>query len=87
MKIAGLDSETLRAEAEGLELNLKLSEISSDLKNNKDINIALKETSKNEPGHLNTLILEKEADKFDLEEGATDASDDDINKALNELSR
>jgi len=78
MKIAGLDVKSLRAEAEVLAVNLELAEIKQSSEQNKRINVALKETAKSDPGHLNTLVLEREADAFDFDA----YYNQDINAAL-----
>jgi len=59
LKIAGLDPQGLQAEAEELEQQLRVAEI--NLRPTKSVETALRETSQNGPGHLNTLVLKKEA--------------------------
>ena len=59
LKIAGLDPQGLRAEAEELEQQLRVAEVS--LRPAKSVEAALKEASQNGPGHLNTLVLKREA--------------------------
>lgn len=68
LKVAGLDAYDLRAEAQALEVNIELAEIKEFSLQNKQINLALEESAKNDPGHLNTTILKREADTFGLEE-------------------
>ena len=59
LKIAGLDPQGLLAEAEELDQQLRVAEIS--LHPAKSIETALKEAAQNGPDHLNALVLKKEA--------------------------
>lgn len=80
LQLAGLDSQSLRAEAEELNLQLRLTEISY-FKDQSTIT-ALKEAAQNGPGHLNTIIIKNETPALDLK-----AYDNpEVDKALQVLS-
>lgn len=82
LKVAGLDTYDLRAEAQALEVNIELAEIKESSLQSKQINLALEESAKNDPGHLNTTILKREADTFGIEEYHNES----IDGALLEIS-
>lgn len=82
MRIAGLDAKELKAEAEELQLNMELAQITSSSADSKNINTALTETAESQPGHLNTLVLEKEAEEIKFEE----YGNSDIDAALKQLT-
>lgn len=81
LKVAGLDPQGLEAEAKDLELQLKLADITYAT-SQQSAEIALNEAAKNGPGHLNTLIIKKEAAGLNAEE----YSNPEIDKALNALA-
>lgn len=80
LKLAGLDSSGLRAEAEELDLQLRLTEVSAA--GSQPAAAALNEVAQNGPGHLNTLVIKKEAPKLNLEE----YSNPEVDKALKALN-
>lgn len=82
LKLAGLDSSDLLAEAEVLEVSLKLAEIKETLSNSQQIDLALEESAKSGPGHLNTTILKRETEEFKLE----NYHNESIDKALEEVA-
>ena len=81
LKLAGLDAQGLQAEAQELDLQLQLSQISYS--SNQPTITALKEAAQNGPGHLNTLVIKNEAPKLDLQEYSNPEVDSAL-KALNE---
>jgi hypothetical protein len=81
LKLAGLDSSGLQAEAQELDLQLRLTEVSAA--ESQPTATALSEAAQNGPGHLNTLIIKKEAPKLNLEEYVNPEVDAAL-KALNE---
>lgn len=81
LKVAGLDAQGLKAEAEELEIQLRLAEISSYQKQQRTVGAALKETSHNDPGQLSTTLLQKEADSLNIDTNINQ----DIDSALKEL--
>ena len=82
MKVAGLDSYDLRAEAQGFETNLNLVEIKESALQNKKTNTALEESAKSDPGHLSTTILNREVNNLNI----ISNYDSSIDKALNEIA-
>ncbi|MDP1689097.1 MAG: hypothetical protein Q8L47_03120 [bacterium] len=82
MKVAGLDAYDLRAEAQGLETNLNLVEIEESALQSKQVNTALEESAKSDPGNLNTMVLNREVDDLSV----INNYDSSIDKALNEIA-
>lgn len=82
MKVAGLDAYDLRAEAQGLETNLNLVEIKESAVQNAQTNTALEESAKSDPGHLNTIVLNREVGDLKI----INNYDSSIDKALNEIA-
>lgn len=82
MKVAGLDAYDLRAEAQSLEVNLTLAEIKENSAQSKQTNLALQESAKSDPGHLNTTILKREADGLNTPKSQNDS----IDKALEQIA-
>lgn len=83
VKLTSLDISGMKAEAQELERQLKLAEISYKQESGKPIEIALKETAQNGPGQLNPLIISKEAKTPDIDTSNSELTD----KALKELTR
>lgn len=82
LKLAGLDAQSLRAEANELDLQLRLTEVSPTAIDQTSLN-ALKEASQNGPGHLNTLIIKNEAPKLEV----SGYANPEIDKALDVLNQ
>ena len=79
--LAGLDAQSLQAEADELDLQLRLTEVAIVV--DQSTTNALKEAAQNGPGHLNTSVIKNEAPKLDIksyENPEVDAALDALNQ-------
>jgi len=81
LKLAGLDSSILKAEAESFGIDVKISKLTYQEEKNKEIQKALKETINDNPVYFEKVILDKETENMSLDTPENPL----INKALNEL--
>ncbi|MDP3956760.1 MAG: hypothetical protein Q8P97_02075 [bacterium] len=82
LELAGLDTQSLQAEANELDLQLRLTEVSPAVID-QSMTSALKEAAQNGPGHLNTLVIKNEAPKLDV----SGYANPEVDKALDALNQ
>lgn len=80
--MANLDYKKINEELNNLNFQIKLSEVKYYEDSFNKISVALNETSKNGPGHLNESVIQKEADKIDNLESDTKKIDDLLNELV-----
>ena len=83
LKLSGLDQGSIVAEAQELEAQLRLAEITEDARKEEDVTVALKESVESDPAYLNALVIQKEADKTNVEPNSTSS----VDRALEEASK
>ncbi|OGZ02290.1 MAG: hypothetical protein A2430_02475 [Candidatus Liptonbacteria bacterium RIFOXYC1_FULL_36_8] len=81
LKLAGLDSAILKAEAESFGIDVKISKLAYQEQKNTEIQKALQETANNNPVYFEKIILDKETENMTLDSLENPL----INKALDEL--
>ena len=81
LTMAGLNLETLEAEAESLKLDITISEIDKYEIQQDNVSVALSQTITNNPVQFETIVLNKETEGVDLD----DPINQDINQALLEI--
>jgi len=82
LKLAGLDTTSLQAETNELDLQLRLTEVPSAMASQSTVS-ALKEAAQNGPGHLNTSVIKNESPKLDVNGYANT----EVDKALDALNQ
>ena len=83
-KLSSLDISGLKAEAQELDVQLKLAQATSSLESGGIVSTALKETAQNGPGQLNTTVLQKESGNFSIPDYDSMVNTD---RALKELTK
>ena len=81
LKLAGLDPSTLKAEAENLQIDINLSTLKRYEETPAVINTALTQTADNTPVYFESVILDRETDRIDL----NNPTDETIDQALIEI--
>ena|SRR3989344_4426148 len=80
--MASLNTDHLNKELQSLDLQLKISEMQYYENSLKTVSVALNETSKNGPGHLNDEVIEKELENIKTLE----TENKNLEELLNELT-
>lgn len=81
--LASLDEEKITKEAGQVDIKITIAEAKYYNDSTKKVAIALDETAKNGPGHLNSAILEKEIGGLDINGGE---NGENIDELLNKLT-
>ncbi|MDO8443219.1 MAG: hypothetical protein Q7S81_03135 [bacterium] len=81
--LASLDEEKITKEAGQVDIKITIAEAKYYNDSTKKVAIALNETAKNGPGHLNSAILEKEIGGLDMNGGE---NGENIDELLNKLT-
>ena len=81
--LASLDEEKITKEAGQVDIKITIAEAKYYNDSTKKVAIALDETAKNGPGHLNSAILEKEIGELDMNSGE---NGENIDELLNKLT-
>jgi hypothetical protein len=81
--LASLDEEKITKEAGQVDIKITIAEAKYYNDSTRKVAIALDETAKNGPGHLNSSILEKEIGGLDINNGE---NGENIDELLNKLT-
>ncbi len=79
--LSSLDADKLNQEIRGLDSKIRLSEIKYYEDSINTVSVALNEASHNGPGHLNSSLIQQEANSVNT----TETSNKNIEELLNEL--
>jgi len=80
--LSSLNEEKIQNEANQVDIKITVSEAKYYNDSINKVAVALDETAKNGPGHLNSMIIEKEMQGLDI----NNQNDEDINELLNKLT-
>jgi len=81
--LSSLDQQNIETEAKQVDIKITIAEAKYYNDSTKKVAVALDETAKNGPGHLNQFIIEKEINNLDLK---TDQNGENIDDLLMKLT-
>lgn len=80
--LSSLDEEKIQKEAGQVDIKINIGEAKYYNDSTKKVAVALNETAKNGPGHLNSAILEKEIGGLDINNGENGENIDELLRRL-----